>query len=740
MKFISIKTKLLFVVGLPMVAVVSGIVTYASLRFSGQLEQSARENASLVAMERAAVAKNYLSGGMQIARDLAGVASGMKDIPIDFRREFLSSVTRATLESNDSLLASWFIFQPDVVDGRDIDFMGQPGHLVDGRFTPYWYRDGEEILLDYATLDEFGAVGPFYDVPYQQGREYLTDPYEFEMDSASVTAAISFCVPVIVNGNIIGVAGVDYSLTDLAALAEATRNNGRFAFIMAGDDRFVAFPDQAWVGQPFGDVLPEIEARYAITESIRSNTAAQFVYVSPIDGGASLAVMEPMRLSPRDAPWAFGVSVSHQQIMAPAKKASFLMAMAGLVAVAGVALVLLLSLNVVASPLRRLEIALEDVAAGEGDLTRRLSGKTNDEMGRIARSFNTFAERLASTVRVVQETAGQLSDDGSGLAAGMENTLKAAESIRGAVRDIRGLVDEQAASATETSATLDEVSGGVAKLTASIEAQASGVTESSASVEQTLSSIASVGRSVDRMAADLGELNRASEDGRDKLSSAGRAAAEVLEQSKSLAQINEVIAQVAARTNLLAMNAAIEAAHAGASGAGFAVVADEIRNLAEQSGEQAKATGRELKAIVVSIASLARTTGEAESSFELVKNRMDAINNLSAEIKSAMEEQNAGSQQVLTALAEINKETGRVRSASEEMQSAIAAVLEEMRRLERSALGIKGIVEKSDAEAQGIADAARQAAEMARRTSARIGTLSEVAASFKTGKTTAPDS
>jgi len=240
-----------------------------------------------------------------------------------------------------------------------------------------------------------------------------------------------------------------------------------------------------------------------------------------------------------------------------------------------------------------------------------------------------------------------------------------------------------------------------------------------------------VAKSVDRMAMDLGDLTLASESGRGKLSSAGQAAIRVLEQSKALVKINAVIASVAARTNLLAMNAAIEAAHAGDSGAGFAVVADEIRSLAEQSGEQAKATGRELRAIGESIAQVAEATVEAERSFAEVKARLDGINQLSFEVKNAMEEQNEGSKQVLTALSDINRETEAVRQASGEMSGAIAAVLEEMRRLEKSSLDIKGIVEASDAEADGIAKAAREAADMADRTADSIGRLSDAAGRFR---------
>ncbi|HOX91485.1 MAG TPA: methyl-accepting chemotaxis protein [Spirochaetales bacterium] len=722
----------MFAVGIPTLAVLAGIVAFASLSFSGLLEQNAKETAALVAMERGAIAKNFLSGGMQIAKDLAGIAGGMQSIPVDFRREYLSAVTKATLESNGSLLASWYIFEPNALDGRDAEFEGMDGHTLDGRFVPYWYREGSEVLLDYATLDEQGTVGPFYDVPYTEGREYLSDPYEFDMDSGEIVRALSFCVPVFVNGKKIGVAGVDYMLADLAVLADSSRTKDRYAFILAGDASIVSFPDTAYIGKSFSDAFPQADTSFGVSAAIAANTCSSFLFDSPLDGAESLVVVEPVRLSPRDSPWAFGIVYAHDQVLAPARRVTFLMIGAGFIAAGLVALALVLSLNVVVVPLKKLDAALQDVAQGDGDLTRRLAEKSGDELGRIGHGFNTFAESLIATVRVVQDTARQLTGDGRDLADGMASTMAASQSIRQAVADIHALVDEQAASATETSATLDEVSGGVSRLAASIEAQASGVTESSASVEETLSSIASVGRSVDRMASDMEQLSRASEDGHEKLAAAGRSAATVLEQSKSLAQINAVIAQVAARTNLLAMNAAIEAAHAGASGAGFAVVADEIRNLAEQSGKQAGATGRELKAIVASIAELAEATNEAEQSFKQVKERMDGINGLSAEIKDAMNEQNAGSRQVLTALSEINKETTVVRSSSDEMRSAIAMVLEEMRRLEKYAQGIKEIVETSDEQAQEIAQASGRAADMAKRTQERIQALSEAAARFKT--------
>ena len=686
-----------------------------------------------LAKERSAVASNYLSSGVQVARDLAAFAKSHTSLPLNAKRSILSQTARSTLESNDGLLAAWYIFEPDILDGNDASFQGAPGHTLSGRFVPYWYRgSGDELEYEYATLDEEGTVEEFYTTPFATRWEYLTAPYEFGTEDGTVYRAISFCVPVIVDGEVIGVAGVDYALSSLEAFAEAFGTFDRYAFIIAGDGTLATHPDPNLLGVNYADHFAFIMADGELLDLLRMGRPTDFVENSPLSGAEVLTVLGPFQSSVNNLPWYFGISQELEGLYAPVRTSTLLLSLIGVFTTLTAVVILAWVGSRVLKPVSVLKTAMAEVSQGDGDLTRRLNVASRDELGAMASSFNEFSGKLAEIVRVVQRSAVRLHDDGSILAAKVGENQEAAHRISRAVGQVRELMAEQATGVSETAATVGTIAEGVGRLAASIETQSTGITQSSASVEQILSSIASVGNSVERMANSLSELMSASEEGRSRLALASSSADEASAQSKAQADINEVVAAVAVRTNLLAMNAAIEAAHAGDAGKGFAVVAGEIRALAERSGEQAKATSKELKAITQSIQRVAEASAEASRSFDAVLSRLDGVNKLAEEIRSAMAEQNAGSTQVLEALAEINKETAAVRAASAEMGAASKAVLEETRRLEESSQRASALAGGADEEAAAIADAAADASTAAIRTEESIALLSEAAGRFKT--------
>ena len=381
-------------------------------------------------------------------------------------------------------------------------------------------------------------------------------------------------------------------------------------------------------------------------------------------------------------------------------------------------------------PLNRLKAALKNISE-QNDLTVRLTVAGNDEITEVARYFNQTIEKINKAIRSVGENSSAMEAVGNQLAANMTQTASAIYQINTSIDEIKQQAITQVSSVSKTTVTIEEIVHTIKQLNADIEAQAASVAESSASVEQMVANINAIGHTLVKTDDTINALTTATTDGKTMVINSNAVTKKIAEESGSLLEASSVIQHIASQTNLLAMNAAIEAAHAGESGKGFAVVADEIRKLAEDASTQGKAITTTLKTLSGEIEMLSASSKTVEDKFNAIFELSTQVKAMSNRLTEAMREQEKGGKEVLTAMKSINTVTNGVSISSQEMMEGGEGVAQEMRKLDNLTRVITESINDMASGTAQINKAVREVNEITQKNKQSIGNLAEEVAQFK---------
>jgi methyl-accepting chemotaxis protein len=381
--------------------------------------------------------------------------------------------------------------------------------------------------------------------------------------------------------------------------------------------------------------------------------------------------------------------------------------------------------------LNTINTILKEISEGEGDLTRRITINRFDEIGELASYFNLTLEKIKSLVTVIKDRAADLRVMGQELSANMEGTASEVRKMTGNIHAIMDKVINQSASVAQTGTAMDQVMQNLDRLNDQVTEQSGSVSRSSSAIEQMLANIQSVTYTLGQNTENVRQLTAASESGRKGLEDVFRDIQEIARESEGLLQINAVMQNIASQTNLLAMNAAIEAAHAGEAGRGFAVVADEIRKLAENSGKQSKTISSVLKKIKESIDFITNSANTVLFQFQTIGEKVQVVSDQESGILNAMEEQSQGSQEILESVAKLNEITQSVKQGSAEMLAGSRGVVKESKNLEKLSEEIGNGMNEMATGADQIGAAANRINEMSADHKDRIDSLANEVSKFR---------
>ncbi|HUW70326.1 MAG TPA: methyl-accepting chemotaxis protein [bacterium] len=698
---LGLRGKMLLVLGMVQLLGLGSLVTLVGIKSGTALTTLSYYSTNYLARSYAGDIEQQLEVAQTIASSLSASLLSLREAAVP--RDAATDLVSRFLEKHASIFSAWVIFAPNVYDG------------LEARFDPYWSRQNGEPILTTA-LDEQAAEpeGAYYTVPMSTGKIFFGEPTTRTIGNKS-TQVISVAAPIESRGKIIGVAGVDLGLDLFQKAVSAIRpfEEGH-AFLVSGNGTFLAHYDQSYVGKSLEDGFGSLTSA-DIRKAIASGSAYSTLITSK-SGDKAYVLFTSVRLGDSTGSWSLGTTIPIRVMLDAVRGLTITVALMSASALMILGFVLWFFLGATLQPLKAAGRAIRDIAEGDADLTTSIALHRNDEIGDLVKDFNRFVAKLRGIVTNLKHSQSELAAIGDSLAATSSESSSATSEILANVDGVRRQTVHQMGSVDNSSSAVEEVAKNIESLDRLVATQAAGVAQASSSIEEMIGNIGSVTTSVEKMAKRFEELRESSGRGREKQAAVDAQAKEISGQSELLMEANTAISQIASQTNLLAMNAAIEAAHAGEAGKGFSVVADEIRHLAETSAEQSRTIGAELGKIKGTIESIVGASEESGVAFGEVADGIESVSALVGEIERAMLEQKLGSRQILEALGDMNGVTSEVHAGAREMTAGNAQVLEAMRELTEVSQNIAGSMDEMTMGAQEIGKSAQEVADVAVRT------------------------
>ncbi|MDT6920841.1 methyl-accepting chemotaxis protein [Pseudomonas atacamensis] len=707
MKFKSIQFSVAALAGAIVLSVVAALVLYALFsgartqemvqqRTQAQFEQVIEQRLTSLAQTQVSQIQRELEAPLLIAGGLVRVNALLGTIGTDGQprlsvsREQLISLIKENVEKNPKILGTYIGWEKNALDHNDAAYIGSAVVGIDpatGRFLPWWFRNTDGSLGvdkladvdDQKTLSTGVRASEYYLCSKETKKACVIDPAPYKVGDKIVMLA-SFIEPIMVNGAFQGIVGADLSVNFiqdmlLAANQKLYSGAGEMALV-GGNGRIVAYTkDSSKFGEKVSDILDAEQA------SNLANLKRDEVTYAVNQAKGRIELYLPFGIGQTDARWTLMLQLPLNAVMADLqnlqadldaqrKSDTFGMAMVGLI-IAGIGLLVIwLVGHGIARPLKQMVAMLDDIAQGEGDLTRRLSSDRSDELGSIAKGFNTFLTKLQAMITQVVTSVQSVSDSS-------EHTADIAIRTNIGVQKQMAEIDQVATAVQEMTATAQDVARNATQA-----AQAASHADQAAS--QGMQIVRDTSNSIGVLAVEIGK--------------AVEVVQTLAKDSENINAILTAIRGIAEQTNLLALNAAIEAARAGEQGRGFAVVADEVRNLAQKTQKATEEIQSMIQQLQQGTRDVVRVmedsqnrtdesvqhAAKAAEALETITQAVSVINDMNTQIASAAEEQSAVADDINRNVINIGQVANEVAGGADESSSASAGLTklaEQQRRL-----------------------------------------------------------
>ena len=490
MRFKSIQSSVALMAGASILAVVVALVLYALFagartqtqvqeRTQGLLEDVIDQRLNALAKAQVGQLQRQFEHPMTVAKALATLNSQMASADgspgISLTREELSKLVSEYLKVNPELIDLYIGWEPNAFDQDDDLYVDQKENGYDntGRFMPWWYREGDQIKLDALTVEQMESeeiqptgvrTGEYYLCPKETGKPCVIDPASYDFGGKQVLVA-AFNAPIMVNGQFRGVAGNDLALDFIQELLTTAKAGlydgaGELALIASNGTLIAATQDATLIGQPASKAI-DAELLSQLKQSSNEQP------INKLDEERQLLqLLLPFQVAGTSTRWTLAIVLPTSAVFADlnelqagltqqAEADTLGMALVGLL-VAGLGMLVIWFVGYgIARPLRQMVVMLDDIAQGDGDLTRRLDVNRSDELGDIARGFNTFLGKLQSMITQVVSSVQKVSDSSEHTAdiairtnTGVQKQLAEIELVATAVHEMTATAQDVAAPAT----------------------------------------------------------------------------------------------------------------------------------------------------------------------------------------------------------------------------------------------------------------------------------------------------